>query len=141
MAHDVSDTAFRLWREWRPRTRSLHKHCIHHSSVGKRLLIQNFNLSAAQAEVPRNNRLVLRHASCRGKKPLLQALRSGHFLIQIAQKLAVQRSRMTEIDAHPLRSRTPVPAVDAERFFRSLRLQFVCERVVVAPVAVVKKTS
>src|SRR5215471_8645007 len=116
MAHDIRDAAFGLGSERRSRTRRLDKHGIHHGPVGKGLLIQNFNLPASRAKIAGYNRLVLCDAACGGKKPLLKTLRSGDFLIQIAQKLTVQSSRMTKIDAHPFRGSSLVLAMNAKRF-------------------------
>ena len=140
MGHHVRNAAFRFARKWRTGSRRFHQHRIQHRAVGKRLLVQHFNLPAANREIARNRRLGFRHAPRCGKKPLLQTERSGRLLVHIAQQLAVQRPRMPEINAHPL-GRAALRAIPhTQRFLRSLRLQLVSQRIVVSRIGVMQET-
>src|SRR5262249_40667531 len=125
----------------RPCARRLSEEGIHYAAIGKRLLIEYFDLSAAQGKIPANGRLRLRYASRRGEKPFPEAHRNGHFLVEVAEQLAVQSAGVAEIDAHPL-SRVSLDVVShPERFFGRRSLQFVSQCVVIACVAVMQKTA
>src|SRR5438477_2337278 len=75
------------------------------------------------------------------EKPLPQRQRNRSLLFQIPQELPVQRARVAEVLPHPIRRRSGNTVADSQGVLRGCFLEFVGQRVVVAPVGVMEKAS
>ena len=137
---DISDAAFPFTAQLSARTRALSEKGIGNRAVGKSRKIHHFQQSIAHLEIFPVAGFDSRCA--RGiPEPLAQRQRDRCFLFEVAQELPVQRSRMAKILPHPVRWRTRNAVADSQSMLRRGFLQFVGQRVVVAPVGVMQETS
>ena len=116
------------------------KERIRYGAVRERGRVDDFQQAIAHHEMLPVFRLQL--GGARGvEQSLAQRQRNRRFLFQVPQQLPVQRPRMPKVQAHPLRRRSCDAVTHAQRALRRGGLQFVGQRVVVAPIAVVQKTA
>ncbi len=140
MQHDVGDAALGVAAQGDSEARRFGEQRVNRLAVGERLLVGQFQQPIAYGK---SFSISSFHPSAR--HGVLQALAEGKGchgpLLHVAQQLAVQRSRVAEVEAHPLGGIAAQVVVNAQRVFRGVGLKFVGESIVVTAVAVMEKAS
>ena len=142
MRYHVVDGALGVAAKHCSCARRFGEQCINYGTVSESRLVQNLELPAANCEMRAAWRLFRpRNTSCRAEKSFAQGSGLRHFLIQIAQQLAVQCARMAEIEPHPFRGVALDSIARRQRPLRRLFLHFVRQRVVIARIFVMQQAS
>src|SRR5207244_13333841 len=140
MDQDVAEAALGLAAQRRSRARALGKKRIGNRAIGKSGKVAYFEQAVPDVKVFAQGHIVLRYPGGISK-PLPQRQRNRRALLQVTEKMPVQGSRVAKILPHPFRRRSLDAVADSERALRGRFLQFVSQGVIVAPVAVMQKTS
>src|SRR5215468_2885932 len=140
MSHDIGNASFRLPAKADATARRFGQQQVSDVAVGISLLVGDFEQSITNGEGLSVS--TLRLGADRGIQEA-PAQRQGRrrALLHETKELAVEGSRVTVVEAHPLSGVAAEIVVGTEGATRRLGLQFVGERVVVSLIAVVKEAA